>query len=424
LSAVASEPASASLGARRHALLSFLWFVFNFEWGALLIVMPPQIAQIGGEADKVRNVGIILPLGALVAMVVTPIAGALSDRSRSRLGRRGPYLIAGGILNVGFLGAMASFGAGSNLVWFTLCWFGVQFAANWWGGPYAGLIPDQVPEGEHGMASGWMMMMTSLGFILGSGLAAALLGLGYPAPYAAVALLIAIGIAVTVLGVREWRSPPAVLPARRAPFFPPLRAFPDFWLVLVTRACMTMGSFSIVPFLGFFLRSAFALPSDEAGARLFAALIAPTTLLALPTALLGGRWADRNGPLRAVRLGGWITAACAASLALIALHPSMAALVVIALVLSQGSALYQAVDWALAIAVLPALGDAGRYMGIWHISFVLPQVVAPYLASVLFGLSQSGAAFHPSVAFAPLFLLAAFWSVCGTLPLRLIRTVR
>jgi len=409
---------------RRHALLSFLWLVFNFEWAALLIVMPPQIALIGGEAHKIHNVGIILPLGALVSMIVTPIAGALSDRSSSRLGRRGSYLIGGGILNVAFLAAMATFGAGSSLVWFTLCWLGVQFSANCWGGPYAGLIPDQVPKTEQGLASGWMMAMTSLGFILGTGLAVALLGFGYPGPYAAIALLIAGGVAVTVLGLREWESPPATRPAADAPFFPSFRDFPDFWLVLVTRTCMTMGTFTVLPFLAFFLRSAFALPSDEAGTKLFGILIASTTILALPAALLGGRWADRHGPLRAVRLGGWITAACAASFVLVALHPSMTTLVLIAIVLSQGNALYQAVDWALAIAVLPALGDAGRYMGIWHTSFVLPQAIAPFLASLLFGVSQNGSGSQPASAYVPLFLLAAFWSVCGTLPLRFIRGVK
>jgi MFS family permease len=420
--ATIASPGPTGLG--RHALLSFLWLVFNFEWGALLIVMPPQIALIGGEAQKVHNVGIILPLGALVSLLVTPIAGALSDRSKSPLGRRSAYLLGGGLLNLVFLAAMARFGAGSSLVWFTLCWLGLQLGANWWGAPYAGMIPDQVPRGERGAASGWMMAMTSAGVILGSGLAAALLRFGYAPTYAAIGVLLAAGIALTIFGVREWNSPPAHRSVAARPFFPGLAEYRDFWLVLVTRTCMTMGSFTILPFFAFFLRGAFALPSDEAATGLFGALLATTSILAIPAALLGGRWADRNGPLRAVRLGGWITAACAVALALLALHPGMTALILVAFVLAQGSALYQAVDWALAIAVLPGLGDAGRYMGIWHISFVLPQMIAPFLASLILGIGQSGGATHPASSYVPLFLLAALWSACGTLPLRFIRTVR
>jgi hypothetical protein len=112
------------------------------------------------------------------------------------------------------------------------------------------------------------------------------------------------------------------------------------------------------------------------------------------------------------------------ALAFVALRPGMASLLVVALVLAQGSALYQAVDWALAIEVLPSLGDAGRYMGIWHTSFVLPQTIAPFLASLLVGFDPSGAGSQATSAYAVLFLLAAFWSICGTLPLRFIRSAR
>jgi MFS family permease len=412
-----------ALPVRRHALLSFLWLVFNFEWGALLIVMPPQIALIGGQAERVHNVGIVLPLGALVSMLVTPIAGALSDRSESRLGRRSSFLIFGGLLNVGFLVAMAPFGPGSSLVWFTVCWLGVQFSANWWAGPYAGLIPDQVPESERGAASGWMSAMTLLGMILGSVVAAALLRFGYAPTYGVAAALLVGGVRVTVLGVREWSSPPVHRPTVNAPFFPSVRQHSDFWVVLITRACMTMGSFTVLPFFAFFLSDAFHMKTETASTT-FGILLGATTLLAIPAALLSGRWADRHGPLRAVRLGGWITAACGIALVLVALHPGWATLVVVALVLAQGNAVYQAVDWALAIAVLPKLGDAGRYMGIWHISFVLPQVLAPLLASRIVGVGDAGAASHAAAGYAPLFLLAAFWAVAGTVPLRWIRTVR
>ena len=62
----------------------------------------------------------------------------------------------------------------------------------------------------------------------------------------------------------------------------------------------------------------------------------------------------------------------------------------------------------LAIAVLPSLGDAGRYMGIWHTSFILPQTIAPFLASLLVGFDPSGAGSQAASAYAVLFLLAAF----------------
>jgi predicted MFS family arabinose efflux permease len=37
---------------------------------------------------------------------------------------------------------------------------------------------------------------------------------------------------------------------------------------------------------------------------------------------------------------------------------------------------FQAVDWALAVNLLPP-GGAARYMAIWHLCLILPQVIAP-----------------------------------------------
>lgn len=62
---------------------------------------------------------------------------------------------------------------------------------------------------------------------------------------------------------------------------------------------------------------------------------------------------------------------------LAAFHPSLVLLIPIVLVYSAGYGAYQAVDWALALKVLPAAGSAGKDMGIWHVSMVLPQIIGP-----------------------------------------------
>jgi MFS family permease len=67
------------LRVRVHFFLSCLWCGFNVQWGALLpIVLPAQIADMAGPRKELYN-GLVLAVGALVAMVVSPLAGALSD---------------------------------------------------------------------------------------------------------------------------------------------------------------------------------------------------------------------------------------------------------------------------------------------------------------------------------------------------------
>src|SRR5262245_29201384 len=152
------------LRARDQFYISCFWFAYNFHWGALLaIVLPSQIAAIVGDARKELFNGLIPPLGAALSLVVTPLAGALSDRTHRRFGRRRPFMLVGVAINFVFLLVMGGFSQGSRVGLFLLLYLGVQLGNNWSGGPYAGLIPDVVPAEQRGTASGWLALMTALG---------------------------------------------------------------------------------------------------------------------------------------------------------------------------------------------------------------------------------------------------------------------
>src|SRR5437870_11099805 len=90
--------------ARDQFFVSCLWLAYNVQWGALLgIVIPDQIVAIVGPADKEKYNGLVGPMGATVALFITPIAGALSDRCRHPLGRRRPFLLMGALIDIAFL---------------------------------------------------------------------------------------------------------------------------------------------------------------------------------------------------------------------------------------------------------------------------------------------------------------------------------
>jgi hypothetical protein len=86
-----------------------------------------------------------------------------------------------------------------------------------------------------------------------------------------------------------------------------------------------------------------------------------------------------------------------------------------------GYGAYQAVDWALAIDVLPQGDSAAKDMGIWHVSLVLPQVIAPALTGVIL------AALKPHsllLGYTLVFTATAFWFILGTVFVRQIRGAR
>src|SRR5262249_42808090 len=94
------------LSVRRHLTLSVLWFALNLQSAALLpIVLPVQILPFVasasvGDAQQATLLAWLAALSGLIALVVAPVAGALSDRTSAAWGRRRPYILAGALLLV------------------------------------------------------------------------------------------------------------------------------------------------------------------------------------------------------------------------------------------------------------------------------------------------------------------------------------
>src|SRR6266571_8231312 len=99
-----SPPAAATQ--RRVSLfdqinINVFWIANNFHWQALLaIVIPSMVVKFLGDANKDINLAMVVIWGTLIAVVVNPLTGAISDYATFRLGRRRPFLIIGTIFNV------------------------------------------------------------------------------------------------------------------------------------------------------------------------------------------------------------------------------------------------------------------------------------------------------------------------------------
>jgi MFS family permease len=98
-------------------------------------------------------------IGAAVAMISNPVAGALSDRTTGRLGRRRPWIIGGAL--AGAL-ALALPTGQHTIAGVIIGWCLAQAALNSMQASLTAAVPDQVPVPQRGVVS-----------------AAVILGLGY-----------------------------------------------------------------------------------------------------------------------------------------------------------------------------------------------------------------------------------------------------
>lgn len=153
-----------------HFALNAYWLGQSFVSGVMTPILTPWLVLFfAPEAQKNTYLSIVSVIGLAVAMLVQPLAGYLSDHSKSRWGRRRPYILLGAVLNSVFVILMAispvfgSMKAGSPNVLFgvTLGFIVLivatifsQFVANIAQGALNGLIPDLVPEHQRGFSSG------------------------------------------------------------------------------------------------------------------------------------------------------------------------------------------------------------------------------------------------------------------------------
>ena len=76
-------------------------------FGPLSVLLPNQVQAIAGSGHKVAVLGWVTGIGAAVAMISNPVAGALSDRTTGRFGRRRPWMVCGALAGAAALVLLA-----------------------------------------------------------------------------------------------------------------------------------------------------------------------------------------------------------------------------------------------------------------------------------------------------------------------------
>jgi MFS family permease len=419
---------------RDHFHLSAFWFGVNLLWGALLIVIiPAQMRQIAPHRP-VETMDLMLGLGAIPAVVVPLLVGPLSDRCLSRLGRRRPYMLAGVAINL--IGLAMVWWAGLELsLWIYFAgYLVVQVGNNIATGAYSGMIPDQVPRGQRGLASGWMAAMSQIGTMFGLLTAGILMSSGRAGLSLAVtAASLVVFCLLTVTGVREQPRKAKLPPMDWLAFVRSLwvdpRKHPDFAWVWITRALVVMGLWMVQQHLQFYLVDVMGLGQSEV--PLVAAKVFFVSLIcAAITGVVGGRISDRIGRKRVVYLSNAVIALdCLA----FTVAPSLEWVYVLAAVFGMGYGAYYSVDWALACDVLPNADDAAKDMAVWHIAMVLPQSIALPISGAVLGawghhytIAANGdkITHYFQSGYTAMFSLAALFLLLGAFFIRNVRSVR
>lgn len=339
------------------------------------------------ETAKAASLAFVTSVGVFAAMLTQPVVGLLSDRTRSRWGRRSPWILGGALITGPALVGLCyspTVGAVAAL------WVVASVATNAISGPMVATVPDRVPHERIGQVSSINGLGYLLGLVLGAVVAGALfrrIGLNAYWPFA-VAVVVAGAAFVILVREPDARS----LPLEKVGLTAHMRSLtvalrdPDYRWVWIAKMVIMFG-FSVANTYGVYMLQSYIEPAMSASQ---AAITGPLLqVAALPGALVAmvvaGRWSDRIQRRKPFVIGASLL--LAASMLVPLVWPTLIALYVQAVVGGVAVGAFVVVDQALFIDVLPDKQAVGRDLGMGNLAGNLGQAIGPAVAGLVLALT-------------------------------------
>jgi len=137
-----------------------------------------------------------------------------------------------------------------------------------------------------------------------------------------------------------------------------------------------MGFHSVAPFFAYYFDDVVGAANP---ALMTSVLIGLTIVTSIPCAMVSGALSDQYGRKNLVYISTVIMGVAHVLFGILSLYPSLGGSFGVACFLGVGYGIYTAVDWALAIDCLPPNSDVAKDLGIWQLSILLPQLIAPVI---------------------------------------------
>ena len=398
-------------GGKRVGASWFTWFTIAWLviWAVQLtpvqLLIPLQLDSPDDKDGWIRGVvtsGLVLAAGGAAGLIAGPLAGAWSDRTKSRLGRRRPWALAGTWISVVGLAFTSSV---EDPLPVAIGWIGVSVGVAVASAALTAMIADQLDE-QRGTASAAIGSSQAVGIIVGVA-AVTLLGLGVTAGYLLLAGTIAVVGTATALILPDPVSAAAAVDTGEAGG-PGALANPSFRWLWVGRLIVNIGNALGTALLFFFLLYGLDRDKDTAETDLLL-LIVVYTIFVVISSIAAGAYTDRMGRRHGVVLVSALVQAVAAGV--LAISPTFGMTFVAAALIGVGYGAFMTAGLALAADLLPDDRDNARDLGFLNVSNNLGQLLGPLVGAGLVALSGD---------FVLVFVSAAVLSVIGGLMTKLI----
>jgi MFS family permease len=366
---------------------SYLAWIMIASFGASLALMVPLSYSLALRIDELAPgreelLGYVTGSAQFVYLVLSPLMGFWSDRMRSRLGRRTPFMFAGTVIGmVGLLGIAVA----PTVFLVGLAWVVGMVGWSTVGQAIQNVQADRVPEEQRGRVSAVTGVMTQIAPVIGIGIAytvasSTLLVFLVPGALGAAMLLLfpllkPEGDSRALVHTSEVSLKGLVTSYGFNP-----RKYPDFGWNWLGRFIFFMGLYFNTTFGTFFYAQRLDMPVKEV-AGVVSAIGILGVLAAAGGAIGGGFLSDKLGRRKLFTMIG--SAIFVAGAVAEAFAHSLPQLVVGAVLMQLAIAMFSAVDQAIVFAVLPDRAQAGRYLAVVAFAQKIPSALAPLIAPLV-----------------------------------------
>lgn len=381
------------------------------------LFLPALIQHLDAD-NKIELVALFSSVGMVTAALSNMVAGYLSDRTRSRFGKRTPWVVSGAFV---FMLAMILASISTTIPFLLLSWMLGQVALNFIVAPMIAWL-DLAPESGRGTASsaygGLGMALGNNGFSI---IGAFFLG-QFRLGFIIFGIITFVGTLIAALIVREPSNLGEKLdssePTAKVKFsikelttiFPSWSVGRDYYLALTGKLFQGIGNFAITGYL-LYIMSDF-LHKDTIATQQSVQLINTIMLVfGIAMGFIAGPLADKFKILKLpVGLSTILLGIGALSIFFL---QNETGIIIYAFMAGLGMGIWNSLDNLLNLEVIPDKNRVGFFLGFYNLGNTVTQAIAPVIAAVLIS----------SVGFSSIFIMSFVFSILGGILILSIKSV-
>jgi len=382
---------------------------------AASLFLPALIQQIDAE-NKIQLVALFSTCGMVVAAISNMVAGYLSDRTRSRFGKRTPWLVGGAAV---FMASMILASTANNIPFLLVSWMLGQIALNFIVAPMVAWL-DLAPENGKGTASG---AYGGLGMALGNNgftiFAAMFLG-QFRLGFIIFGIMTFVGTLIAAIIVRE----PSNLDEERIEpdkkekttikaamkIFPSWKIGRDYYLALIGKLFQGVGNFSITGYL-LFIMTDFLHKGTGATQQSIQLINTIMLIFGIAMGFIAGPLSDKYKVLK-LPVGLSTISLGIGALSMFFLQNDLGILIY-GFAAGLGMGIWNSLDNLLNLEVIPDKNRVAFFLGVYNLGNTVTQAIAPVLAALV--ISQ--------FSFSAIFIVSFIFSMIGGLSILSIKSV-